>query len=225
MTAEQIAAFATTLISDGLDALGLPAAVLPPAVRAIVPPRGGRMAGPVKTYLYRVRTPEEGVQPPAKAQMLAQLQRMEEYLQPGDVLVIGFEGAPPAVGIVGDLFGTLYAKRGAVGIVTPGLVRDAQELAALGLGVYAAGTTPLNSLGRVAMSALGAPVTVGGVGVANGDWLVADADGVVIVPAAQLGQPALLEWLQEAAEREKGTLDAVRSSGKLSDAFRTHGRL
>jgi regulator of RNase E activity RraA len=225
MNQERLAQFSAALISDALDALGVEPRVLSPPVRALVPPPSGKLCGRARTYLYQVKSGPSFRAPPAPEKMVLQLQRMETFASRGDVLVIGFDGPPPAVGIVGDLFGALYGHRGMAGVVTPGWVRDLAELRRSGLSVYAAGTAPLNALGRVSLAGMDVPVVVGGVEVRPGDFIVGDEDGVVAIPAAEVADARLLSYLVESAERERRTLESLRQGGLLSEAFKIYGRL
>jgi 4-hydroxy-4-methyl-2-oxoglutarate aldolase len=70
---------------------------------------------------------------------------------------------------------------GVAAFVTDGLVRDTPGIRAVGLPCFAAGVTP-NSPAKTGPGSVGLPVVVGGVAVASGDVIVADIDGVVIVP-------------------------------------------
>jgi regulator of RNase E activity RraA len=99
---------------------------------------------------------------------------------PGAVLVV--TGASQSrTAILGDLVARELLAAGIAGVVTDGLIRDSRDVAALGLGVWARGTTPVasakNGPGRV-----GGSVDLAGVAVSDGDLVVADADGVVVWP-------------------------------------------
>jgi regulator of RNase E activity RraA len=99
-------------------------------------------------------------------------------MSPGTVLVVS--GASESrTAILGDLVARELLAAGVVGVVTDGLIRDSRDVAALGLPVWARGTTPVasakNGPGRV-----GGSITIGEVPVSDGDLVVADADGVVV---------------------------------------------
>lgn len=103
---------------------------------------------------------------------------------PATVLVV--TGASSSrTAILGDLVARELLTAGIVGVVTDGLIRDSREVAALGLAVWARGTTPVasakNGPGRV-----GGSVQLGGVTVSDGDLVVADADGVMVWPGASV---------------------------------------
>ena len=103
--------------------------------------------------------------------------------QPGDVLVAA-TGAYVGAAVSGDLLLGMAKNRGAAGFVTDGLVRDGAEIAALGLPCFCMGTVP-NSPARNGPGSVGLPVICGGVAVAQGDIVIGDRDGVVVVPRAR----------------------------------------
>jgi regulator of RNase E activity RraA len=108
---------------------------------------------------------------------------------PGTVLVVsGAEASRTAV--LGDLVARELLHAGVVAVVTDGLIRDSRAVAALGLPVWARGTTAIASR-KDGPGAVGGTVRIGGVEVRDGDLVVADADGVVVWPAADV--EALLE--------------------------------
>ena len=104
--------------------------------------------------------------------------------KPGDILVAASD-AFSTTAITGDLLLGMARNRGIRGLVTDGLVRDLVGILAVGLPVFCRGLTP-NSPDRNGPASVGLPVVVGGVQVESGDVVVADADGVVIVPRSKL---------------------------------------
>ena len=109
-----------------------------------------------------------------------------EWVQPGDVLVAA-TGNWTGSAVTGDLVLGMARNSGAVGFVTDGCVRDLPGLRAVGLPAFSVGVTP-NSPARNGPGTVGMPVVVGGVAVASGDVIVADEDGVVVVPQARLDE-------------------------------------
>jgi 4-hydroxy-4-methyl-2-oxoglutarate aldolase len=126
--------------------------------------------------------------------------------EPGDVLVAatgGFVGAA----VTGDLLIGVARNRGVVGFVTDGVVRDLDDLEALGLPIYAMGVSP-NSPGRRGPGTVGLPIICGGVAVASGDVIVGDRDGVVVIPRTRLS--ATLANLERVKAAEAAMLERVR---------------
>lgn len=105
-----------------------------------------------------------------------------DTLTPGDVLVINGQGATHRA-LVGDLIALRAKRRGCVGFVIDGAIRDAQGFEELGFPVYARGVTPAGPY-RNGPGRLQVPVAIGGVVVMPGDYLVADSDGIAVIPAA-----------------------------------------
>lgn len=102
----------------------------------------------------------------------------------GTVLVVA--GASESrTAVLGDLVAGELLRAGVAAVVTDGLIRDSRAVAALGLPVWARGVTPVASR-KDGPGSVGGTVVLGGVSVADGDLVVADADGVVVWPAARV---------------------------------------
>lgn len=103
-----------------------------------------------------------------------------ELLQPGDVLVVTTV-SPTDCGMVGELIAAALKGRGAAGLILDACVRDVAELREMGFPVWSHGVC---SSGSVKQSAgwVNVPVSVGGAIVNPGDLVLADDDGVVVVP-------------------------------------------
>lgn len=105
--------------------------------------------------------------------------------RPGDVLVIATE-ACEAASVSGDIMVGMAHNAGIVGVVTDGTVRDVPGLDAVGIPVFARGVSP-NSPQKDGPGTIGLPVVLGGVSVGPGDLIIADGDGVVVVPFGLIG--------------------------------------
>jgi len=104
--------------------------------------------------------------------------------QPGDVLVVGVSGGYEA-GYWGEIMTTAAKKRGIAGLVIDGCVRDGALLPAMGFPVYARGLC-MRGTGKEDEGEINYPLMIGEIKVLPGDLVVGDADGVVVVPRAQL---------------------------------------
>jgi 4-hydroxy-4-methyl-2-oxoglutarate aldolase len=144
-----------------------------------------------------------------------------DSLAPGDVVVATAGGVPAA--IWGELFSAAAAARGGRGAVIDGLVRDIDRIRALGFSVHARGARPTDSLGRVSMTDTEGPLEIADVTVANGDIIVADADGVVVVPS-QVAEDVVAYALEKATTERRG-LTLLRDGGLLSDVWARYGVL
>lgn len=121
-----------------------------------------------------------------------------ELARPGDVIVVaadGYEG----VAVVGDRYAAMAAKRKLGGLVTDGMLRDRAGIREAGFLCWGAGLSA-NSPYFKGPGTVGLPVVVGGVAVASGDLIVADSEGVVVVPRADL--PTVAAALEQVKANE-----------------------
>ncbi len=102
----------------------------------------------------------------------------------GDVILCATDGFTQT-SVTGDLLLGMARNRGVMGFVTDGMVRDTPGIRAVGLPCFAAGVTP-NSPSRNGPGTVGLPIVIGGVAAASGDIVVADVDGVVVIPQAMI---------------------------------------
>ena len=132
-------------------------------------------------------------------------------VQAGEVLVLTMP-EPRPVALVGDLLATQAKTQGAAAILVDASVRDVEELAELGLPIWARWVRVKGAAKEIAGS-IGQPVTVGGATICNGDLLVLDADGVAVVEHERVG--GVLEASRERLERERVKREKLQA-GALS---------
>ena len=133
--------------------------------------------------------------------------------QPGDILVCGTDEFT-ATSVTGDLLMGMAKNRGLLGLVTDGVARDRAGIVGVGLPVYCRGLNP-NSPVRSGPGTVGQPVSLGGVVVDSGDIVVADVDGVVIVPRAKA--KAVIDALVLVREAEAGLEAKVKAGLQVPD--------
>jgi regulator of RNase E activity RraA len=165
--------------------------VVDPAIRPLT---SARLCGPAFTVV-------------ATGEFLSVLHAIGEAA-PGDVLVVQAGGAPLAA--LGELLATEAFRRGLGGIIVDGYVRDRTGLPALPL--WARGTTPMAGRSDITPR-IGGPILFGGIRVSPGDLVVADDDGIVIAPRAQL--EATLERAGEIEQVEAAVLAAIQGGSDL----------
>lgn len=104
-----------------------------------------------------------------------------DSLGPGDVVVHSTDFARSNAPW-GELMTTVAKQNGAVGCVCDSQIRDVVKIVEMGFPVFCAGIRPVDSMGRGRVMEIDVPVRSGEVLVNPGDWIVADYDGVVVVP-------------------------------------------
>ena len=146
--------------------------------------------------------------PHAHAKKLPVNRDAVEAMPEGSIAIADARGELGAA-TFGDIVVYRMIKRGVAGIVTDGAVRDRAGLIASGMPIWSAGITAPPPAARLMLAAWNEPIGCGGVAVYPNDIVVADADGVVILPSglarevAELGaeQERLDEWQLEQVKR------------------------
>jgi 4-hydroxy-4-methyl-2-oxoglutarate aldolase len=181
-TFDELARLGTATVYEASGREGLVAVEL----RQIVP--GSRAAGPART----VRCGQDD-----NLMVHASLGSVE----PGDVLVLTMP-EPAPVGIVGELIATQAQVRGAAALLVDAAVRDVEEIAELGLPVWARHVS-IRGASKNAIGAIDEPVTVGGQLIEPGDVVVLDADGAAVVAKARVDEVLAASLERERQEAEK----------------------
>jgi 4-hydroxy-4-methyl-2-oxoglutarate aldolase len=135
------------------------------------------------------------------------------FAKAGDVVVIRTQQVEPHA-ICGDVILTMAKNAGVVGLVTDGFVRDIAGIEPLELAVFARGTSP-NSPSVAGPASIGLPIVLGGVPVDSGDLVVADEEGVAIVPQARLAETA--EALKAVRAKEAAMEKAIKAGQRVPD--------
>ncbi len=124
---------------------------------------------------------------------------------------------------MGGLMGTAMAARNFSGAVIDGGVRDTAYLQKIGFPVFALGTVPSTSVGHYRFESSSMPVVCDGVPVNPGDIIVADNDGVAVVPIDRARD--VLKLAQEMDFKEHSMYAVIEKLKSLGEAIRQFGRL
>lgn len=204
-------------VTDAMYELGMTEQVLPSALRPLFPERS----------IVGIAFTVEGVEivPPVSwdegtARIASYLEAFEE-ITPGSVLVSKNTG--DLVGHLGELTGNSALERGCVGVVLDGNLRDSTGVRESGLQVFYRDVNPRSGIGRWEMIAHQEPVTIGAVTVHPGDLVIADFDGIAIVPRSDI--PAVLARAEEIVDIEKKVRADMRRGISPLQGLHEHGHI
>ncbi|HEX2505444.1 MAG TPA: RraA family protein [Gaiellaceae bacterium] len=202
----------TAAVADVLDALGLPSQTLPPEIGPLRP--GMRLEGTVFAIEGRPH-PGHDYEP-----SIRKILEMLGDVPAGHVPVYAANDYGCAQ--FGELSATALAAKGCPGVVLDGGTRDVEFIERQGFPVFCRHTTPLDSVPRWEAVAWRHEVEIGGVAVATGDWVLGDADGVVVVPATL--RDDVLARAREVRGTENQVREAVRGGMTPLEAYDRFGK-
>ncbi|MEQ1954496.1 ribonuclease activity regulator RraA [Mesorhizobium sp. CN2-181] len=207
---DALAAIGTATASSELSLMG----IRDPHIHGPMPLKSGRsVAGPALTLqMMPKREDLYGANEYDNPEL--QLHRHVLYpAQAGDMVVVDARG-DMASGIFGEMMLTFFAGRKGAGVVVDGCIRDSAKAKELDLGIWVKGVTPnYHAQTSLIPFAVNVPVACGGALVMPGDIIVADDDGVVVVPVALA--PQLIERASEHAEWEEFSRFRLSQGGDL----------
>jgi 4-hydroxy-4-methyl-2-oxoglutarate aldolase len=206
----RLRALDTCAVSDALDKHGLPCAISGLRPLAAQRPTAGRAV----TVLLGVPAAAPAPIPGAPKRHLSTA--AVDASGPGDVIVVAHQGRTDCAGW-GGLLSRAAVIRGIDGVVVDGVARDLAEATAVGLPVFASGSTAVTARGRAAEVGWGEPVEFAGVPVAPGDLVLADAGGVVIIPSAHA--EAVLATAERIAATEAAMAAALDAGRPVSEVM------
>ena len=151
---------------------------------------------------------------------------LEQVVGEGSVLLIatgGYDGGA----VLGGFVAYSLQRGGCRGIITDGAIRDVDEIRSLGIPCFSRTVTPVNGARRWRMTDFDLPICLPGQGggtvsVVPGDLVLADSDGVVVVPAA--AARIVIEDAEKLASIEKSIGKALRTGSSRQDSFQRNPR-
>lgn len=201
------------VIADVLDDLGYRNQTLGPGIKLVDPSLklSGRAFTAQATKVFSI--PAE----PYKLQIEA-----IDSVGSGEVFVVA-TGAPNEAAFWGELLSTACRARGGRGAVVDGLGRDTMRIKEMKFPLASRGQVPTDSKGRVDLIAYRIPIEIDGVRIHPGDYMFADADGIVFVPQ-EVEEEAIRLALAK-AQGENTVRRALQEGMLCAEAFRTYGVL
>ena len=145
-----------------------------------------------------------------------------DTLQVGEIAVLA-TGGDCLSAFWGELFSAAAKGRGATGVVADGPLRDTQQVVELNFPAFGQGSRTYDYKGRMRIQAIRVPVICGGVQVSPGDGVIADSDGVVVVPAEHLAKVS--ELANARAATEKTVLQDLLSGKSVREVWNAYGVL
>ena len=209
---------------DTLDRMGYGNQCLDLGIRPLFPRQ--HLAGKAIT-VQGGRDPRTREEIEAQGKGASGFTSVADLLYPGTVVVVD-GGGEPWTGKFGEMTSWRLKQRGAMGIVIDGFIRDLWGLQVIpDYTVCARGTSPIESANRWRIYATNGTIAMPGtltsqVRVDPGDWVVAEADGVIVVPQA-IAAEALIK-AEEIEAREEGMRQDLAKGMSFDDAFRKWGR-
>ncbi|MEZ6131924.1 MAG: RraA family protein [Planctomycetaceae bacterium] len=203
----------SAVICDALDAVGLTQQSPRKPFHQLT--TNGMIVGRCRTTLWADMFHED----PAPYEL--ELQSVDSC-QPDDVLIAAAGGSMRS-GIWGELLTTAVRNGGCVGAIIDGAARDIAKIRAMDFPVMACGRCLYDSKDRQRVIDRDVPVQIDGVTFAPGDLVVADEDGIVVVPQAVEYKVLQLAWDKVHAENE--VRDAIRNGMKAVEAYAKFGVL
>lgn len=200
-------------VSDAMEQLYGQKAYMFSDMRPLFP---AKFAGPAVTVLLKKEEHKEG--PPASQGMLDAI----DAAPAGSVYVMAVEDGINIAGM-GGLMGTAMRARGFAGAILDAAVRDVPQMRRIQFPVFSRGVAPSTSINHYRFGGANIPINCAGVRVTAGDIVVADEDGVVVVPRAKAAE--VLKKAQELDDTEHRMYPFIQKFRSIKEAVAKFGRI
>ena len=199
-------------VHDVLRGMGYERCVLPSNIRPLDPAR--KLAGEIYTvsgHIDFTRDPHD---------TLVQWTGLLSKAPAGKVLVC--QPNTYDIALMGELSAETLNFRGVRGYVVDGGCRDTDFILELGFPVFCSFTTPKDIVGRWIPDRFGEPITIGEVTISSGDYLLADRDGVVIIPAKVVDE--VVTKTEQVLQTENKVRTAILAGMDPQEAYLKFGK-
>ncbi|MCB8913735.1 RraA family protein [Rhodococcus rhodochrous] len=200
----------TSAVADALDELGIGADIDVDTLRPLAPT--GRICGPAVTVRYIPLGADPSSNRHAGRGTVFGDRDLYGLGRPGDIAVMDCSGSRSGA-VMGALSARWAVKAGIAGCLVDGAIRDTESIIDTGLPVWSATTRPAAARYRYDTVELNGPVCLGGRLVEPGDYLVADRDGICIIPF--LDVPRVVEHCSKAHAAELAFIERIDAAPSL----------
>ncbi len=142
-----------------------------------------------------------------------------DTLKEGEVAIVA-TGQTDRSAFWGELFSTAAKKRGCVGVICDGPLRDVNQIREIGFSAFGVGTRPYDYKGRMKVTNTRTTINCGGVSVSPGDFVIADIDGIVVVPKFAIND--VFTAANARALGENHVLADLKAGSRVREAWDKH---
>lgn len=210
---ESLDSLYSAVVADVMDTLGYTNQTLSASIRALTQEK--KVFG--RVFTLRAEPVDEVPEHPYELEMAA-----IDAAETGDVLLVD-AGHDQSCAFWGELLSTACLAKGVRGVVMSGCTRDVWALRNLAFPVFGIGYSPADSKGRIDVKAIREPIEIDGVSAKQGDYLLGDEDGVVLIP--QEIADAVIAKAKEKVAGENTVREELAAGVPVGEVFRKHGIL
>ena len=201
----------SAMVSDSLDLVGIRNNAMSPAIRPLTADMKVRgYAAPIE-FVPSTEFNQADPYGPAIEYL--------DSLQADEVAIVATNHSMESA-FWGELFSTAAMKSGVTGVISDGPLRDVSQILKIGFSAFGVGSLPYDYKGRMKVASVRNSVICGGVPVAPGDFIIADLDGVVVVPQAVIVEVFLAA--NKRALGENQVLIDLKDGSTVREAWNKH---